>query len=56
MSVVYETEHKRVTLTDAHVRDAAGGGSLNEGRMVKPPPQAAHTVTQMTMTMTMIVL
>ena len=37
-SGVYESEvHKRVTLTDAHVRDAAqGGGSVNEGRIVKP--------------------
>ena len=36
-SGVYESEvHKRVTLTDAHVRDAARGGSVNEGRMVKP--------------------
>ena len=35
---MYESEvHKRVTLTDAHVRDAAqGGGSVNEGRIVKP--------------------
>ena len=34
---MYESEvHKRVTLTDAHVRDAARGGSVNEGRMVKP--------------------
>ena len=46
-------EHKRVTLTDPHMRDAAHGGSVNEGRMVKQEP---HTVAQMMTRMTMIVL
>ena len=49
-------EHKRVTLTDPHMRDAARGGSVNEGRMVKPPLQEPHTVTQMTMRKTVMVL
>ena len=43
----YQTEHKRVTLTDPHVRDATRGGSVNEGRMVRPPE--AHAAIQMMM-------
>ena len=35
---------KRVTLTDPHVKDAARGGSVNEGRMVKTPTSTySHT-------------
>ena len=35
---------KRVTLTDPHVKDAARGGSVNEGRMVKTPTSSySHT-------------
>ena len=35
---------KRVTLTDPHVKDAARGGSVNEGRMVKTPKSTySHT-------------
>ena len=42
---VEQSEHKRVTLTDPHMRDARAGGLLTrEEWWSHPPPQAAHTL------------